>query len=131
MQSYRCRVCGYIYEPGVGDRLRGIAPGTLFDQLPGGWTCPVCGASQDDFEPVQPLHQQPRPGRYRHFKGNRYQLLGIAKHSETMEDMAVYRALKGDQSLWVRPLHMWQEQVLVDGHLQPRFQTIEDDAPEA
>lgn len=131
MQAYRCRVCGYIYEPRVGDRLRGIAPGTPFQDLPPGWTCPVCGASQDDFEPLQPARRPPQPGRYRHFKGSIYQLLGIARHSESLEEMAVYRAVQGDGALWVRPLRMWQEQVLHEGRLQPRFQPIEDDAPDA
>lgn len=131
MEGYRCRVCGYIYEPQVGDRLRGIAPGTPFDSLPGGWICPVCGASRDDFEPLLPPKKAPQPGLYRHFKGNRYQLLGIAKHSETLEELAVYRALQGDGGLWARPLHMWNEQVLFEGRLQPRFQALEESPPEA
>ena len=61
------------------------------------------------------------PGRYRHFKGNEYELLFIATHSETREPMAVYRALYGEGGLWVRPAAMWQEQVQRDGYSGPRF----------
>lgn len=66
-------------------------------------------------------------GIYRHFKGNRYQVLGVAKHSESGADMVVYRPLYGDQDLWVRPLEMFTENVEVDGLLQPRFVLIEQD----
>lgn len=65
--------------------------------------------------------EQIRPGRYRHFKGNEYRLLGIAHHSETMEEMVVYQALYGEQGLWVRPAHMWSETVERDGYCGPRF----------
>ena len=65
-----------------------------------------------------------KPGKYRHFKGNEYQLLGIATHSETMEPMVVYRALYGEMGLWVRPASMWTEQVERDGYCGPRFQYI-------
>jgi flavin reductase (DIM6/NTAB) family NADH-FMN oxidoreductase RutF/rubredoxin len=51
MQKYRCTVCGYIYDPATGDPDGGIAPGTPFEKLPDDWTCPVCGASKDEFEP--------------------------------------------------------------------------------
>lgn len=60
-------------------------------------------------------------GRYRHYKGNEYEVIGIARHSETEEEMVVYRKLYGDGSLWVRPLAMFMEDVLVDGNLVPRF----------
>ncbi len=63
-------------------------------------------------------------GRYRHFKGNEYEVLGVAKHSETMEDMVVYRALYGEGGLWVRPLSMWSEQVEREGYSGPRFTYI-------
>ncbi len=66
-----------------------------------------------------------RPGRYRHFKGNEYEVLGVAKHSETLEPMVVYRALYGEGGLWVRPLSMWTEQVERDGYSGPRFIYIE------
>lgn len=65
-------------------------------------------------------------GKYRHFKGNEYELLGVATHSETMEPMVVYRALYGDHELWVRPLKMWTQTVERDGYCGPRFQYIDD-----
>ena len=52
-----------------------------------------------------------KPGKYRHFKGNEYEVIGTAKHSETMEEMVVYRALYGEFGLWVRPASMWEETV--------------------
>ncbi|SMF57979.1 Protein of unknown function [Alteromonadaceae bacterium Bs31] len=55
-----------------------------------------------------------KPGRYRHFKGKEYQVLCIAKHSETEQDMVVYRCLYGDHSLWVRPLDMFMQAVSID-----------------
>lgn len=65
-----------------------------------------------------------RPGRYRHFKGKDYELLGTAVHSETGEPMVVYRALYGDRGLWVRPAAMWNERVERDGYSGPRFRWI-------
>ncbi len=62
-----------------------------------------------------------KPGKYRHFKGGEYELIGIAKHSETLEPMVVYRALYGEQGLWVRPAAMWTETVERDGYQGPRF----------
>lgn len=62
-----------------------------------------------------------KPGKYRHFKGREYEVLGIASHSETLEPMVVYRALYGEQGLWVRPLSMWSETVDRDGYHGPRF----------
>ena len=60
-------------------------------------------------------------GKYRHFKGGEYELLGIAKHSETLEEMVVYRALYGEGGLWVRPASMWTETVDRDDYHGPRF----------
>ena len=62
-----------------------------------------------------------RPGIYRHFKGNDYQVLYLARHSETREEMVVYRALYGDFGLWVRPARMWNETVERDGKTYRRF----------
>ena len=73
---------------------------------------------------MEPLHHPVRPGRYRHFKGNEYQVLGVARHSETEEELVVYRALYGDYGLWVRPASMWFEEVTRDGVTQPRFTYI-------
>lgn len=63
-------------------------------------------------------------GIYRHFKGNLYELVDVAKHSETLEPMVVYRALYGEGGLWVRPAKMWSEHVERDGYQGPRFQYI-------
>jgi len=68
----------------------------------------------------------PRPGRYRHYKGNDYEVIGIARHSETEEPLVVYRKLYGDRSLWVRPLDMFLEQVEVEGRQVPRFELLEE-----
>ena len=62
-----------------------------------------------------------KSGKYRHFKGNYYELIGIAKHSETLEPMVVYQALYGEGGLWVRPASMWNEIVERDGKSFPRF----------
>ena len=62
-----------------------------------------------------------RPGRYRHFKGNEYRLLYVARHSETLENMVVYQALYGERGIWVRPADMWNEIVERDGYQGPRF----------
>jgi hypothetical protein len=67
-----------------------------------------------------------KPGRYRHYKGGEYQVLEIARHSETEEDMVVYRPLYGEGKLWVRPLHMFMESVEKDGETLPRFALIEN-----
>ena len=67
-----------------------------------------------------------KPGKYRHFKGNEYEVIGTAKHSETMEEMVVYRALYGDFGLWVRPASMWEETVERDGKTFQRFTYIGD-----
>lgn len=65
------------------------------------------------------------PGRYRHYKGNVYEVIGTARHSETEEKLVVYRCLYGDGSLWVRPLGMFMESVIVDGREVPRFARCE------
>jgi hypothetical protein len=66
-----------------------------------------------------------KAGVYRRFKGNLYELIGIAKHSETLEPMVVYRALYGEGGLWVRPAHMWSEQVDREDYHGPRFVAME------
>lgn len=62
-----------------------------------------------------------RPGRYRHYKGKDYQVIDVARHSETEEELVVYRLLYGDLSLWVRPLAMFTEEIEHNGVRQPRF----------
>lgn len=66
------------------------------------------------------------PGRYRHFKGKEYRVLGMARHSETLEEMVVYQALYGEKGIWVRPASMWSEKVERDGRVFERFERIED-----
>ena len=65
-----------------------------------------------------------KPGRYRHFKGKEYEVLGVARHSETDEELVVYRALYGDFGLWVRPVSLWNEAVERDGKTFRRFTYI-------
>ncbi|WP_294954743.1 DUF1653 domain-containing protein [uncultured Eubacterium sp.] len=65
-------------------------------------------------------------GKYRHFKGNEYEVIGIARHSETLEEMVVYRALYGDAGIWVRPAEMWNETVERDGKAFQRFTYIDE-----
>ena len=66
-----------------------------------------------------------KPGRYRHFKGNEYEVLYLARHSETLEEMVVYRALYGERGVWVRPASMWNEIIERDGKTFRRFTKIE------
>ncbi len=63
-------------------------------------------------------------GKYRHFKGNEYEVLAVANHSETMEKMVVYKALYGKGEIWVRPLSMWDEEITRDGKTFKRFEYI-------
>lgn len=71
-----------------------------------------------------------KPGVYRHYKGNRYEVIGVARHSETEEELVVYRALYGEQGLWVRPLSMFTESVEQGGVTIKRFEYIgEADEP--
>lgn len=65
-----------------------------------------------------------KTGKYRHFKGNLYEVIAIAKHSETLEEMVVYRALYGQGDVWVRPAAMWNETVERDGKVFRRFEYI-------
>ena len=62
-----------------------------------------------------------RPGLYRHFKGGIYEVIGVARHSETLEELVVYRPCYGERGLWVRPASMWEEPVTRDGRTAPRF----------
>lgn len=67
-----------------------------------------------------------KKGIYRHFKGNTYEVIGVAKHSETLEEMVVYKALYGEGGLWTRPASMWNETIIHNGESQPRFALIEE-----
>jgi hypothetical protein len=66
-----------------------------------------------------------QPGRYRHYKGQEYEVLGVARHSETEEEYVVYRALYGDRGLWIRLTTMFEELVVVEGRHVPRFEPLE------
>ena len=78
----------------------------------------------DDDLPALP----PAPlGRYRHHKGGEYELIGVARHSETLEPLVVYRPLYNQSGWWVRPHTMFFEQVMVDGRQRPRFERIGSD----
>jgi hypothetical protein len=70
-----------------------------------------------------------KPGRYRHFKGNEYEVLYLATHSETLEPMVVYRALYGERGVWVRPASMWNEMMERDGQTFRRFTYIGEETP--
>ncbi len=65
-------------------------------------------------------------GKYQHYKGGIYEVIGIAKHSENLEEMVVYKALYGENGLWVRPLKMFLENVIVDEKEVPRFKFLEE-----
>jgi hypothetical protein len=65
-----------------------------------------------------------RPGRYRHYKGNEYTVLGVARHSETLEEFVVYRQEYGERGLWVRPAAMFAETVEIEGRIVPRFEFL-------
>lgn len=70
------------------------------------------------------------PGIYRHFKGNLYRLIALARHSETLEQMVVYQALYGERGIWVRPMGMWNEWVTHEGKQVRRFTYIGEDLDE-
>lgn len=65
-----------------------------------------------------------KPGRYRHYKGGEYEVLGVARHSETLEPLVLYRPLYNDSGLWVRPYAMFFEDVEHQGRRQPRFALV-------
>ncbi|MBS1209637.1 MAG: hypothetical protein H6R19_2035 [Proteobacteria bacterium] len=71
-------------------------------------------------EPLSPLPALPM-GKYRHYKGGEYEVIGLARHSETLEPMVVYRPLYNDTGWWLRPFAMFVEEVEIDGKRQPRF----------
>ena len=83
-------------------------------------------AEQTTEKTVNHNHIAVKPGKYRHFKGNEYEVLYIAKNSETLEEFVVYRALYGDREVWIRPAYMWDETVERDGKSYRRFTYIGD-----
>jgi len=75
---------------------------------------------------LPPLPTEPKPGLYRHYKGNDYRVTGLARHSETLEPLVVYQALYGERGLWVRPAAMFAETIEVAGQHVPRFVRVGD-----
>ncbi len=67
-----------------------------------------------------------KKGKYKHFKGNVYEVVAIGKHSETLDDMVVYRSVKNENDVWIRPLSMWEESVVFEGKTVSRFTYIEE-----
>ena len=76
----------------------------------------------EEVPPFSHEAQALQPGIYQHYKGNRYKAIGVARHSETLEELVVYQAMYGDESTWVRPLKMFLETVQTDAGPKPRFQ---------
>jgi hypothetical protein len=74
---------------------------------------------------LPPLPEAPA-GRYRHYKGGEYEVIGVARHSETLEPLVLYRPLHNDSGLWVRPYAMFFETIDVEGRMQPRFAPVRD-----
>lgn len=85
-----------------------------------------CESSEGEKMTYEEAIEQIPTGKYRHFKGNEYEVIGIARHSETTEPMVVYRALYDDGSIWVRPAEMWNETVERDGQTYQRFVRTEE-----
>lgn len=73
---------------------------------------------------LPPLPAEPTPGRYRHYKGNEYHVLGLARHSESLAPLVVYQALDGDRGLWVRPAAMFTEEIELAGKRVARFARV-------
>ena len=78
-------------------------------------------AKNNDLVPLPSI----RLGRYRHYKGGEYEVLGVVRHSESLEAMVLYRPLRSDVGLWVRPFAMFEEIAVFDGELQPRFRAMD------
>ncbi len=76
---------------------------------------------------LPPLPTEPRPGLYRHYKGNDYRVIGLARHSESLDPLVVYQALYGERGLWVRPAAMFVETIELNGQRVPRFALVTAD----
>jgi len=92
------------------------------------WTAPSQENSHGAIQRRQNMTTV-QPGRYRHYKGNEYTVLGVARHSETLDELVVYRQEYGDHGLWVRPAAMFTETVVVDGKTVPRFAFLREMSP--
>lgn len=74
------------------------------------------------------IAQTLKPGSiYQHYKGQQYMILSVARHTETLEELVVYQSLYGDYAIWIRPLQMFVEEVIIDGCSQPRFKLVKND----
>ena len=82
-------------------------------------------ASDQDLPPIRAAEQVPA-GLYRHYKGGMYEVIDLARHSESLEVMVVYRALYGSRGLWVRPAQMFNEHITIEGEVRPRFERLSD-----
>ncbi len=80
---------------------------------------------ENKLKPFSKKSKSLRLGEYEHYRGNRYKVLGVGRHSETLEELVVYQAQYGDHPIWVRPLGMFLEKVKVDDKMVPRFRHIE------
>jgi len=89
----------------------------------------AAGAGHGAGDPLPALGGPIATGLYRHYKGGRYEVLGLARHSESLEVMVLYRALYGEQGLWVRPRAMFEGQVVVGAGRVARFARLVDDTP--
>lgn len=78
----------------------------------------------EPFPPLSALAQNLELGTYEHYNGQQYRIVGVARHSETLEELVMYQALFADHSWWVRPVSMYSEQVTIDGQSRPRFRFI-------
>ncbi len=67
-----------------------------------------------------------KKGKYRHYKGNEYEVIDMAINSETLEEMVLYKPLYGEQLLWVRPAYMWDEKIIIEGKEMSRFEFVQD-----
>ena len=86
------------------------------------------GSGHGAGDPLTPKGEPVATGLYRHYKGGRYEVLGLVRHSETLEVMVLYRALYGEHGLWVRPRAMFEGKLLVDGVMVARFARLTDTA---
>src|SRR5580692_923468 len=111
------------HSPGLGRNKRRRTP--RHDLLPRRRPIGVRGR-EERREKGEAMNEKTsiQPGRYRHFKGNEYTVVGTARHSETLEELVVYRQEYGDHGLWVRPKPMFSETVKIDGQDVPRFQPL-------
>ena len=109
------------YQHPTGTTAR--AGSTRQFQVPG-VPSPIYKASMPAEDRLSPLPSEPRPGHYRHYKGREYLVIGVARHSETLEPLVTYQALYGERGLWVRPVAMFLETVSVGGVNVPRFTYI-------